>query len=255
MKILSAIAALSCLAFTSANASLLTIHDGAGTIGTVETTTGVATVSSTAAVFTDIAYAADGTLYAIDFENLYTVDPMTGATTLIGAHGVPGGNALVFGSDGTLYAHGFATTFVYSLNTTTGAGSAIGDTGYASAGDLAFVGDVLYLSTGTDDLITIDTTSGAGALVGAIGFANVYGLATDPSTNTLFGLTGLTLLSINAATGAGTALFDLSGQGFTSIFGTTFFGEAGEVPIPGAFLLMATALAGFGASRRKGVKN
>jgi hypothetical protein len=38
----------------------------------------------------------------MSFTNLYEIDKSTGASTLIGFHGISGGSALVFGADGTL---------------------------------------------------------------------------------------------------------------------------------------------------------
>jgi uncharacterized protein YjiK len=65
-------------------------------------------------------------------------------------------------------------------------------------------------------LFTIDPNTGLGTLVGPIGFEDVAGLAFQPGTNVLFGVThtGNQLLTINLSTGAGTVKFALPLAGF-----------------------------------------
>lgn len=81
----------------------------------------------------------------------------------------------------------------------------------------------------TDQLITIDTVTGAGTAVGAIGFGNVLGLAFDPDSVTLYGVDNDTdqLITIDPATGAGNAVgplgFDaVNGLTFDTGTGTLF---------------------------------
>jgi hypothetical protein len=84
--------------------------------------------------------------------------------------------------------------------------------GFTSSGDLAFDPSTgfLFLSSPTggvnDQLVLIDPGNPAGATaIGNIGFAEVFGL--DFHQNTLFGSTlGGLLLTVNPATGAGTAI-------------------------------------------------
>ena len=113
--------------------------------------TGLTTlIAHTADALTSIAFAANGTLYGLGQGdgNLYVVDPTTGATTLVGNAGVTIGSpvgALTFGVNGTLYATLDDT--LYSLSTTTGLATAIGDpntqSGFASISGLAFSNGVL----------------------------------------------------------------------------------------------------------------
>jgi uncharacterized protein YjiK len=61
----------------------------------------------------------------------------------------------------------------------------------------------------TQQLITIDTSTGAGTAVGSIGIVGVQGLAYDSSTDTLYGAGTASpnpLITINTATGAGTVI-------------------------------------------------
>jgi hypothetical protein len=91
------------------------------------------------------------------------------------------------------------------------------------------------------NLYTVDTTTGAATLVGATGFSHVTALSFDPTTGSLYGHvsdifnTGTQLIAINAATGAGSAIgstgqqipdmaFDSSGQLYAwSEFGSSSF--------------------------------
>lgn len=112
-------------------------------------------ISQTADTLSSLAFSANGTLYGLGQGdgNLYTLDPTTGAMTLVGNAGISIGStvgALTFGINGTLYA-----TFddaLYSVSTTTGAATAIGDpnvgTGFASISGIAFAGSSLPPSAG-----------------------------------------------------------------------------------------------------------
>ena len=53
-----------------------------------------------------MAFAPDGTLYAVrnGGDTLFTVNPSSGATTLVGSMNFPGVQGLAFAADGTLYA-------------------------------------------------------------------------------------------------------------------------------------------------------
>jgi hypothetical protein len=66
----------------------------------------------------------------------------------------------------------------------------------------------------TDQLFKMDATTGAGTLVGDIGFADVFGLAYVPEAGTLYGFNdiGNNVISINTATGAGTSIANYSSR-------------------------------------------
>ena len=243
-------AALSTLA--AANAAVVHVNDENGVLGTVDTDTGVATViGAIGVVLTDIAFAPDGTLYGISFDSVYVIDANTAAATLIGLHGIPSANALVFGSDGTLYAAGIDTngTDLYTVDTGTGAATSLGALGVNSGGDLAFVGADLYLSTGDDRLVQIDLSGPAASDIGGFGVANVFGIA-SPGDGTLFGVAGTDIFEVDLGTGMISNLMDFSGQGLGDAFGQSFFSEAAPVPLPGAFALFGS-VAVIGAARRR----
>jgi len=197
---------------------------------TIDPTTGATTfVGAMGVVMTDIALR-NGAMYGVSFpasgpDSLYSINPNTGAATLVGGTGVFL-NALEFGADGTLYGAGgapgcgpppHATTCnsFYKLDVGTGLATLIGTGTYDSAGDLAFVGSPLYLTSvlnaSTDQLFTVNPTTGAGSLVGNIGFAQVFGLAYASGTLYGFNDVGNNVIRINTATGAGTSVATYSG--------------------------------------------
>ncbi len=134
---------------------------GAG-LATVDVATGATSfIGGTSISLTDIAFSPSGDLYGISFSSLYKVNSSNGATTLVGGLGAVSGtaNALVFGSDGTLYMAG---STLYAVNTLTGAASAIGALGFQSGGDLAFIGGDLFMASSGNQLVEVDITTGAG---------------------------------------------------------------------------------------------
>jgi hypothetical protein len=100
-----------------------------------------------------LAFDANGVLFGLSQgasdggNKLYTIDPNTGATTLIGPLGV-GSSALgglAFASDGTLYAtisgdgiSSSAAAILYRLSTSTGAATLVGNIGFNSVSGITF---------------------------------------------------------------------------------------------------------------------
>lgn len=215
------------LASAAAAAPNLYTHDEVGRLAIVDVGTGNVTLIGTmGAVMTDIAFAPDGRLFGITFTALYQIDPATAATTFIGSHGVPGGNALVFGGDDVLYAAGGTSTNLYQIDPANGSTASLGSIGALSAGDLAFHGPDFFLSSQTGELVRIDLGPPVSAsVVGATGFFDVFGLATADD-GVLYGVSGTQVFAIDTATGAGTLVTDYGGQGVTATYGSSFLGEA-----------------------------
>lgn len=251
--------------FNFPNVRLLTINTNSGTAS--ETVSLADTVNG-------LAFDANtNTLYGV-FEEpasevLVTINPSTGASTVIGPLGFTNVEGLAFDPNtNTLYAleadNGNDT--LLTVNTTTGAGMAVGAVGGASfIRSLAFDPNTntLYgLREDTpDQLITINTATGAGTDVGPLGFSANESLAFDPNTNTLYAVDfNDTLYTINTSTGAGTAIGPVGGN--RTIDGLTFdpnFNPAPPAPIPTLtqwgviFLLLAImTMGGWRASRRNG---
>ena len=89
----------------------------------------------------------------------------------------------------------------------------------AVAQQSASAAEILYGMTGAggtaSSLYTIDPTTGASTLVGATGFGHVVAMDFNPVDGLLYGISnssGGTLLTIDVATGAGTAIATLGGS-------------------------------------------
>ena len=219
------------------NVTELYTHDSEGQLAVVDVDNGQVTLVGDMGVeITDIAFAQDGRLFGLSFTTLYEIDRRTAVATAIGSHGIPGGNALVFAADGTLYGMGGTSTQLFEVNPATGESTALGDVGAASAGDLAFRGGQLYLSTVSHDLQAIDLGPPAtGAEVGPFGFFDVYGLATSDA-GVLYGIGGTEIFSVDPVSGEGTFLSDYGGQGLAVAYGSSFLGESFQAcplePVP-----------------------
>lgn len=112
------------------------------------------------------------------------------------------------------------TDELISVNSTTGAGTAIGSLGFQSVIGLAYdtSTNTLYgVDSSSDQLITIDPSTGVGTAVGPFGVVAIGALAYDPNNDILYGsdLTGAALVTVNRATGAVTqvGLFNVQAVG------------------------------------------
>ena len=175
-----------------------------------------------------------GNPHGIAFDALYSIDPRTAASSRIGRHGVPGGNVVVFDTDGTLYSAGFSGTNLYTIDPSSGASLSLGSMGYSSGGDLAFVGDEFYLADSSSSLVSVDLDDlSASSRVGPFGVSNVYGIATDESA-TMYGVGGTTIFTVDTASGGAVNEIDYGGQGLGNARGQSFFDEAGAPPGTGS---------------------
>jgi hypothetical protein len=176
-----------------------------------------------------------------DDDNLYTIDPTTGATTLVGNMGaqmtdIALRNGSMFGTD--YPASG--PNSLYAIDPNTGAATLKGSTGvflnalqFGSDGTLYGAGGAPGCGpaghpTACNSLYTINTTTGAATLVGS----GVYDSSGDLEfTNGLY-LTSFDnastdqLFKMDATTGAGTLVGDI---GFADVFGLAYVPEAGTL--------------------------
>ena len=151
-------------------------------------------------------------LYAQGYEDgvtgvLLTIDPTTGAATVVGPSVGLSGNGdiadMSFRSDGALYAMagggGLGNVPVYTIDKSTGTVTLLGPSNTSGSGNgIAFSpSDVLFHANGTD-LHTLDQTTGAATLVAGLtwpsgpcslaGHPRVAAMDFQPGTGTLFGV-------------------------------------------------------------------
>jgi len=129
------------------------------------------------AIYNDIAYAPDGTLYGLynNGQSLVTFDPTTGAVTPGTPLSVAGIESIAFDpSDGTLF--GATESGLCTIDPTTGQATYIGDFGSPYGLNLAqnirFDSDGnLYLSntgSGNTDIYQVNTDTGSATFVGEV---------------------------------------------------------------------------------------
>jgi hypothetical protein len=147
--------------------------------------------------------------------NLYSINPTTGAATLVGATGFNEVSAIAFDGSGTLYGVGHigaGLPLLITINTTTGAGTQVGATGLVfNFTDMSFRHSdgklYAYSKSASQSVWTINKGTGAATLVGpsgAVGDGNGLAFSTVPP-DTLYKGDKLFLSTINQATGTATA--------------------------------------------------
>lgn len=216
---------------------IIYVDDSIGQLGKVDVDTGnVTIIGGMGATMTDIAFDSSGNLWALSFSNFYKVNPLTGSATLIGNHNIPFGNALVFGLDGTLYAAGNTSTSLYTIDTSTGQATSIGNIGYYSAGDLAFLNGDLYLTTSSDHLIRIGLGGTLNVTdVGPLVFSSVLGLARGDD-GVMYGVAGIQILTINTSTGQASFKRNYNFNELGNAYGASFITEA--IPEPSIITML-----------------
>lgn len=187
--------------------------------------------------------ATDGVCYGStgvnDGGRLLTIDPDTGAGTLVGASGVNALPGLAINSAGEIYAtDNLLDSNLYRIDASTGAATFVGNMAIEGPDGIAFDdNDVLYVTETYElgNLYTVDVTTAVPTLVGSLDGLpvddNMTGLAFDPIDGTLYGSTGGstkpdTIYTIDKSTGAVTLV------GSTGLGGSTpdlFFDDAGNL--------------------------
>ncbi len=171
---------------------------------------------------------ADGKIYATDFQNrLYTVNPATGAATLIGSTGIPPIPFIPgsFNADGTI---NFYEEALFG----------VGGNLYATFD--AFVFDFATLSPASISvppaLYRLDPASGAATLIAASDLATG---AVSPVNGTSYGFNLLqgNVFTLDLASGNSTFV------AMTDPAAGTIRGAAAAVPEPGTYVMVGTATA------------
>ena len=148
--------------------------------------------------------------------NLYSINPNTGAATLIGPIGFDQVGAIDFSTSGILY--GIGTTSggqqdLITINPATGAGTAVGPTTLsANVQDISFRnGDDTLFGYQGGDIYTFNITTGVATHLGSVGDGSPSGngLAFSPF-DTLYKADNNSLWTIDQSTGAGTVVEPLN---------------------------------------------
>jgi len=232
----------------------------------IDTTTGALTLIGNSGIpqLQDLALSPDGIYYAsaglTGNQQLVTINPTTGAGTVVGPIAPGGGlqfmNGLAFGNDGTLYGTGTppggTSSNLYRIDRTTGATTLIGSTNApgVNALDVSANGTLYGWSTnpGPIGLRTINTTTGTSTLLGpAGGGQQLFQDIVFTPDGTLWGIhpTGFELYTIDPATGETTFKFG----GLQNFRGLE---NLAPVPVPAAIWLFGSGLAAMvGYARRK----
>ena len=220
---------------------LYALNDTDDTLGIIDLATGAYTALvpcvSPSGNWTGLTIASDGTFYASDTTNLYTIDPTTGSSTLVGAFGA--GVTLMIdiaiNADGQMYGHAIDTDSLYSIDLATGTATLVGLTGYnanyAQGMDFDFDDGTLYIflyiGSGANVYGTVDLTTGVvtplatnnptGEFEGAIQVPtdlDVPWLSEDPITGTI---AGGSLQEIEITFDAGVPEIDQPGEYFATL--------------------------------------
>jgi PEP-CTERM motif len=253
VKVFSIAAWAASIALGSSGAAQATsfLSTSTGQVGTLDIATGTFNPLASGVTFTDLALSSDNNLFGITFDQLFSVDPSTGSSSLIGNLGGFNMNALAFSNANQLYSAGGSG--FYTINPTTGAASLITNiSGFFSSGDLVF--DAVnnhFLATsftgGSDTLFSIGL-DGTATELGSIGFSNVYGLSLE--NGILLGYTAdQQQITIDVATGSGTLNQTVTGVN-GEIWGAT--SSSTVVPEPASVLgLLGVAVLGMGSSLKR----
>jgi hypothetical protein len=153
---------------------LWALNDTTDQLGTINLTTGVFSgvvpCPAPADIWTGLSIdPVSGAFFASTATNLYTINPGTGAATLIGAFGTSLMIDIAINASGQMYGHDIGTDSIYSINMSTGAASLIGLTGYNAnfAQGMDFDNDdgtlyiFLYIGTGNNVFGTVNLSTGA----------------------------------------------------------------------------------------------
>ena len=280
------------LVTTAAHAdSLVYIVNGSQQFGTLNLATGafqqIGPTPPEAGSF-GLATAPNGSLVTFAYSsNLYSINPATGAPTLVGPTGLadcatptspcgPTSSATLGNFAGKIYATDFQNN-LYNVNSVTGAATLIGATGipgipfvpgsFNDDGTINFYDEAIFGSAGnlyeTFDAFTFDLNSFT--VVNTIVAPALYQIDPSSGLGTLVGTTDLGIGAVASVDGTYYAFNDMTGQieGLNLATGSTNFISnfdpaagviQGAVPVPtpepSSLALFATGLLGLGAFAR-----
>jgi len=155
---------------------LYALNDTVDQLGTIDLATGAFTglvscpPGGGAANWTGLAIdPVSGVFYGSTATQLFTIDPVTGASTLVGAYGVTTMIAIAVNGEGLMYGHDITSDSIYQVDPATGLATLVGPTGYAAnyAQGMDFDNQDgtlyiwLYIGSGANVYGTVDLATGA----------------------------------------------------------------------------------------------
>lgn len=161
-------------------------------------------------------------LFIVDSTSkLFTIDPASGSTRLIGPIGIAQVTDIAFQGP-TLYGVSFSN--LLRINKSTGAGTNIGAIGLSTNG-LAVSSDGIIYASGGGQLIRINPVTGAGTAIGSFGsgLSSCGDIAFDSNDNlyaALYSGSNVVLAHVNRTTGAATVIGNI---GLSPLYGIAFF--------------------------------
>lgn len=225
---------------------LLSIDPVTGTATEIGDITGYDTINGLAYdVNTDTLYAVNSGLNVQDPNGdvLLTLDPLTGAPTLIGQLETSLVNGLTFDPDtNTLFGVESVNDNLLTIDTATGLATPVGATGFQAVNGLTYdpdTGTLYGVDNSADVLIAIDPNTGAGTEVGPLTLGGLRGVTFDANSAQLFGVDNITdqLVSIDTNTGNATGIGPL---GFDNVLGLTSVPEPAALGVLGVTGLVLT---------------
>lgn len=195
-----------------------------------------------------------GVAYTRDFDNLYTVDLNTAATTLVGASGSFITGPTFHSTCTTLYSVNQSTGDFYSVDPSSGTATLVGNTGLNTPlGLTTNAAGVVYVADISGGISTIDTSTGlATVLYSSVDARGLTSISFD-STGALFGVTlnDDVLVKIDLATGTTT---DIGGSlPRQDIRGLGFVPGGAAVPEPSSLALCGLGMVCLALHARRGV--
>ncbi len=126
--------------FDPSGTVLYALNDTTDYLGTIDLTTGAFTglvpcpPGGDAGYWTGMAIdPQSGVFYGSTTNELFTINPATGDSTLVGAFGAATTMiAIAVNAEGQMYGHDIGTDKIYQINTATGAATEVGPTGYSA---------------------------------------------------------------------------------------------------------------------------
>ncbi len=139
-------------------------------------------IGSSGTFINGLAFDNFGNLYGSGGSQLYTLDLLTGAATLVGSTGFGSAGDIIFDAANNLFLASTSDELV-SVNPFTGAGVSVGAFGISGMFGLVSVGNDLYGGSSSGDYYSIDSNTGAASFINNIGTPSnfVAGMASAPS--------------------------------------------------------------------------